>query len=65
MHIYMCIYSRYKTLTGRFFITGSTIDLSGKKEILDHFCLQRMMQLSRIKEIILNRISRTIKHYIL
>ena len=64
MTINMRVDARYQTLAAGFFISGRTINLSGKEEVLDLLRLQVMIQLCRIEEIVFNRISRTINLHI-
>ena len=53
-----------QALSPGLFITGRAIDLSGKKEIADGFCLQVMIELCRIEEIIFDGVTRAINLHI-
>ena len=65
MYIDMCVNACYQSLSSRLFITGCTVDLAGEKQIFNLFSLQCMVQLSRIKEVIFDRVPGSVEHDIL
>ena len=55
------VYAGYQTLTSCFLVSGSAIDLTGKKQIFYQFCFQGMLQLCWIKKVVFDGVSRTVK----
>ena len=53
-----CICPGDKALCCSFLITRRAVDLASKKQTLNTLCLQRVMQIARIKKIIFDRITR-------
>src|SRR5690606_37739838 len=48
-----------QALCSGFFVTGGTVDLTGKIQTFDKSGFQRVLQITRIKEIVFDSISRT------
>ena len=64
MTIDVCVYSSYQPLSASLLVSGCSVDLSCKEQVADLFCLQVMVKLCRIEEIIFDGISRTVDLYV-
>ena len=60
MTVDMCVDTRNDSLSGCFFITGRSVYLSGKEQILYILRFQRMFQLGGVKEVVFDGIARAV-----
>ena len=61
----MGVNTRHYALSGRLFVTCSTIHLTGQKEVRNHFGAQRIVKILGIEIIVFNSIGRLEENSIL